>query len=236
MAYDGVHGYASDLRPIKRVARWAMILAAITGVATLASALLSANLSAQANDFLDGRISEDAFLDANAFAPVGQVLGAVPMFAAGVLAMIWMYRIATNVRALGRRTTFAPVFAIVGWFLPPFLFVVPLLVLRELWKASDPDTPPGTDGWRQSGESPLLYGWFVLYGVIPTILTLITISQVLDATLSLDTDAEAIAEVASSSSPLTLLLTGLISLASAVAWVLLIKRWTDRHVTATGED
>ena len=212
-----------------------MILAAVTGIASLASAFLSASLSAQANDFLDGRISENAFLDANAFAPVAQVLGAVPMLAAGVLAMIWMYRIAANARSLGRRTTFAPVFAIVGWFLPPFLFVVPLLVLRELWKASDPDTPPGAEGWRESGENPLLYVWFVLYGVIPAVLTLITISQVLDATLSLDDDAEAIAEVASSSSPATLLLTGFISLVAAVAWVLLVKRWTDRHVALTGE-
>lgn len=212
-----------------------MILAVVAALATLASAFVSAYVASKAQDYLDGRISEDEFLDANAIAPLAQILSAAPLIAAGVFAVIWMYRIANNVRAIGRKTTFAPVFAILGWFLPPFLFVLPLLVLRELWKASDPQTPPGSEGWRASGENPLLYVWFVLYGIIPAILTAISIGSVLDAALNLDTDAESIAEVTAATGGPELILGGVVSVASAVVWVLFIKQLTARHVELTGE-
>ena len=212
-----------------------MILAAVAGIASLASAVLSANLAAKAQDYLDGRISEDEFLDANAIAPLGQLLSAGPLVAAGVFGVIWMYRIATNVRSLGRATTFAPVFAIVGWILPPFLFILPLLVLRELWKASDPNSPPGSDGWRASGENPLLYLWFVVYGIIPAILTAMSLGSVFDAALNLDTDTQSIAEVTASTGGAQLLVGGVFSVVSAVVWIVLVKQFTARHVALTGE-
>ena len=212
-----------------------MILAGVAESPSLASALLSASLASKAQDFLDGRITEDEFLDANAIAPLGQVLSAVPLVAAGVFGVIWMYRIATNVRAIGRATTFAPVFAILGWFLPPFLFILPLLVLRELWKASDPNIPPGSEGWRASGENPLLYVWFVVYGVIPAILTAISLGSVLDAALNLDTDTQSIAEVTASTGGAELILGGVFSVVSAVVWILIVKQLTARHVELTGE-
>jgi hypothetical protein len=146
-----------------------------------------------------------------------------------------MYKIAKNVRTLGRTTTFAPIFAIVGWFLPPFLFVVPLLVLRELWKASDPTVPVGAGEWRASGETPVLYVWFVLYGIIPAIITFASLSTVIDATLDLDTDTESIAEVTASTNGALLIVGGLVGLAAAGAWSILVRRLTDRHTALTGE-
>lgn len=235
VAYTAAQGHRSQLNPIRTSARWAMILAAITGVASLVSSFVSANVASKAEQFLDGEITEDAFLDANDLAPLAQVLSAAPMIAAGVFAMLWMFKLSKNVRVLGRATTFAPVFAIVGWFLPPFLFVLPLLVLRELWKASDPDTPPGGDGWRSSGENPLLYVWFVVYGLIPAVLTFVSVSSVLDATLSLDTDTESIAEAAAATSGPLLILGGVVTLVGAAVWVLVVKQLTERHRALTGE-
>ena len=63
--------------------------------------------------------------------------------------MIWMFKMAKNVRALGRQgLRYAPGWAIGGWFVPPcVLYVVPWLMFRELWKASDPEPPiPRTGG------------------------------------------------------------------------------------------
>jgi uncharacterized BrkB/YihY/UPF0761 family membrane protein len=211
------------------------VLAAVTAVGSVVSSLITANLSGQAQDFLDGRITEDEFLDVNALAPLAQILSGVPSIAAGVLGMIWMYRIATNVRCLGRTTTFAPVLAIVGWFLPPFLFVLPLLVLRELWKASDPATPPGAEGWRATGENPLLYVWFVIYGIIPLALTVASIGSVLDAALNLDTDATSIAEVTAATGQVQVLATGAVSALGAAVWIMLIRRLTERHCELTRE-
>ena len=72
-----------------------------------------------------------------------------------VLSIIWLYRVPPNHRALGRALTWAPGWAIGGWFLPPLLYVIPLLVLREAWKAADPAVPPGSpDVEVRSGETP----------------------------------------------------------------------------------
>jgi hypothetical protein len=233
--YDIAPTQRSGLSSVLGTARWAMILTAVAGVASLASAVLSANLAAKAQDYLDGRISEDAFLDANEIAPLVQLLSAGPLVAAGVFGVIWMYRIATNVRTLGRATTFAPIFAIFGWMLPPFLFILPLLILRELWKASYLDNPPSSNGWRASGENRLLYLWFVVYGVIPATLTAVSLESVFNAALNLDTDTRSIAEVTASMGGAELIIGGVFSVVSAVVWILLVKQFTARHVALTGE-
>lgn len=233
--YDIAPTQRSGLSSVLGTARWAMILTAVAGVASLASAVLSANLAAKAQDYLDGRISEDAFLDANEIAPLVQLLSAGPLVAAGVFGVIWMYRIATNVRTLGRATTFAPIFAIFGWMLPPFLFILPLLILRELWKASYLDNPPSSNGWRASGENRLLYLWFVVYGVIPATLTAVSLESVFNAALNLDTDTQSIAEVTASMGGAELIIGGVFSVVSAVVWILLVKQFTARHVALTGE-
>ncbi len=233
--YDIAPTQRSGLSSVLGTARWAMILTAVAGVASLASAVLSANLAAKAQDYLDGRISEDAFLNANEIAPLVQLLSAGPLVAAGVFGVIWMYRIATNVRTLGRATTFAPIFAIFGWMLPPFLFILPLLILRELWKASYLDNPPSSNGWRASGENRLLYLWFVVYGVIPATLTAVSLESVFNAALNLDTDTRSIAEVTASMGGAELIIGGVFSVVSAVVWILLVKQFTARHVALTGE-
>lgn len=235
MGYTAAQGMRSQLRPIRSNARWAMILAGVTGITSLVSAFITADIAGKAQDYLDGNLSEDAFLDANDLAPLGQILSAAPTVAAGVFSMLWMFKMSKNVRTLGRATTFAPLFAVLGWFLPPFLFVLPLLVLRELWKASDPSIPPGADGWRASGENPTLYAWFLVYGVIPAVLTFVSVSSVLDATLNLDTDTDSIAEAAAATSGAMLILGGVVTLIAAVAWILVVKQLTERHTALTGE-
>ena len=61
--------------------------------------------------------------------------------------------------------------AIGGWFLPPFLYVIPTLVLREAWKAADPAVPPGDDSWKRNKDNPLLWVWFAVYGVGTVVLS-----------------------------------------------------------------
>ena len=104
--------------------------------------MLSAGVTQDAKDFLDETISEDEFTSAIGTAQRPAVRHEpVATLATGVLTIIWAFRIAGNVRAFGRATTWSPLFAIFGWFLPPMvLYVIPFLVLRELWKASEPAT------------------------------------------------------------------------------------------------
>ena len=90
-----------------------------------------------------------------------------------VLSIIWTYRIVKNHRTIGRRTTWGPGMAIGGWFLPPFLYVIPTLVLREAWKAADPAVPPGDDRWKAGKDNPILWAWFLVYGVGTLVLSII---------------------------------------------------------------
>ena len=54
---------------------------------------------------------------------------------------------------LHRGGTWGPGWAIAGWLLPPFVCVIPTLMLVEMWKASDPDVPIGGD-WRTKTRRP----------------------------------------------------------------------------------
>ena len=85
-----------------------------------------------------GGLSDDEFRDAIGPLNAVQLIVGLATLATFIVTIIWMYRIATNVRAFQRRTTWSPLFAIFGWMLPPFvLYVIPFLMFRELWKASD---------------------------------------------------------------------------------------------------
>ncbi|MFK7919597.1 MAG: DUF4328 domain-containing protein [Ilumatobacter sp.] len=239
VAYNNAPTPTGRLKRIGGLARWATITTAFAGVLSVVSSIVLAPVVGKASDFLAGEISEDEFNDAYLSSQLLSTLQTVVGLAAGVVTIIWLYRIAANVRVYSRRTTFNPVFAILGWILPPFLYVLPLLVIRELWKASDPDIAVGDEGWRSSKVNPLLYVWFVIYGVIPAILTafvtVATFESVFDGGLTDGGSARLTAEALESSGQFTVA-SGLVTLVAAVVWVILVKQLTARHVALTGED
>jgi hypothetical protein len=79
-----------------------------------------------------------------------------------VLLLFWVYRCARNLRALGcEGLKYTPGWA-VGWFLIPVAnFVMPILVLAELWKASDPIT--GTQDWQNDSQPLTPIFWWLVY-------------------------------------------------------------------------
>lgn len=238
VAYQNAPTPTGQLKRVGGLAKWAMIATAVTGVLSAVSAIVLAPVLGQASDFLDGEISEDQFNDAYLSSQLLSTLQTAVGLAAGVLTILWLYRIAANVRVYSRRTTFSPVFAIVGWFLPPFLYVLPLLVIREVWKASDPDVPVGDEGWRGAQVNPLLYVWFALYGVIPAILTGLvffrTLESVFDGGITNSGNAELTAETLRSAGQFTVA-SGIITIVAALVWVILVKQLTARHIALTGE-
>lgn len=215
-----------------------MIATALSGIVGVISTVLVIPAIDKASGFVDGTVTEDEFNDAYLPSQLTSTIGTVIGLAAGVFTIIWMYRIAANLRVLSRATTFAPVFAVVGWVLPPFLFVLPLLVLRELWKASAPGTEAEHGGWRSGPVTPLLYAWFLLYGVIPGALQAVvlysTISSLFDAGFSASDGTRVSAEALDSSGWLTAA-SGVVTAFAALVWILFVKQLTARHVELTGE-
>ena len=62
--------------------------------------------------------------------------------AAVVVYMIWQYRAATNGAALGSPTRIGPGWGVGWWFIPVANILMPLLVLRDLWRNAVPGESP----------------------------------------------------------------------------------------------
>jgi hypothetical protein len=209
-----------------------MILTAITGLGAIIATAAAPTAADRATDFLDGRITEDEFLDDYGPTLVAQALQGVGQIAAAILTMIWMYRVASNVRAFGRATTFAPLFAIFGWVLPPMLVIIPFLMLRELWKASDPEAAYDATSWRSSSDNPWIWLWLVAYGIVPTVLFVASINTVFGGGFGNDT--EDIAEALEDFGALNVA-GGISTVVAAVLWIVVVRQITSRHMRLTDE-
>ena len=121
--------------------------------------------------------------------------------------------------------------AIGGWFLPPFLYVIPTLVLREAWKASDPAVAPGDDSWKRNKDNPLLWVWFAVYGVGTVVLSVISSSLQFR---QFGGEADDLADAYADSLGMMMALS-ILGIVSAGLWLLVVRQWTARHTELTGE-
>jgi hypothetical protein len=83
-----------------------------------------------------------------------------------VLIIIWMYRLAKNAEAQGRRgARLTPGWAIAGWLIPLANLVLPVLMAQDLWRASDPGTHTeyGASDWRRAKGSALIGCWWAAH-------------------------------------------------------------------------
>ena len=234
----GYLGYEPSLSaavPLRRVGGLGKAILILLGVAVVGYIIQAISIPSavdSAQKLLAGEISENEFDDDLApFGLAGLLTGAA-FIALIVLTMIWLYRIAANHRAIGRQLSWAPGWAIGGWFLPPLiLYIIPMLMLSESWKAADPEVPPGDDRWRQNSVSPLVYLWWVLYGLVPI---LFIVQGVTFDTASFSQDAQDVADAIEDQQGF-MIGQSLSGVASAIAFGLLVRALTARHARLTGE-
>jgi Domain of unknown function (DUF4328) len=232
VGYEPTLSAAVPLRRVSGLGKAMLILLAISAIGFAGQAAVTPGATDTARDFLADRIDRDQFTeDLAPYTLVNLLTGAV-FIALVVLTMIWLYRIAANHRTIGRRLTWAPGWAIGGWFLPPIvLYIIPLLMLRESWQASDPDVPPGDERWRQSPVNPIVYVWWVLYGLVPIVFLVTGLTVQTSAFSGNEND---LAEWIDDQEGL-LIAQGLVGVAQAIAFFLLVRGLTARHVRLTGE-
>lgn len=208
-----------------------VVLVGVVVLLTIFTTVFSFNLQSDADDFLAGQMSQDDF--ESAVAPLATVsfLSLAVTLAAGIVTIIWMYRISSNVRAFGRQTTFHPLFAIFGWVLPPWVNIVPFLMARELWKASEPGVVTD-DEWKRSGDNPVLWVWIVAYGPVIAVLTIAELVN--SGNLSEGGGTEAFAESLQDYGALGVLAT-VLTVIGGVAWIMFARQLTQRHISLTRE-
>ena len=217
---------------LHRVGKLATATVVLTGgVAALSILSIWASRAARddARALLDDAISSEQFVERAAPYLLMSVVQGVATLATAVVTMIWMFRIARNHRTLHRGGTWGPGWAIGGWFLPPLLFVIPTLMLRELWKASDPDVTIGGD-WRGNRTNPLIPLWFVLYSLLPLGLL---IGQSADG-MSLGASERDMAQQVLDGQDTTVV-NAAVSVAAAIVYIVLVRGITRRHRRLTGE-
>jgi hypothetical protein len=132
--------------------------------------VIAAVIDIQRIDLLGRVISGDSYtleeVDAsdNAFATVG-TFQVIAFIGTAVVFLIWIYRVSKNLKPLGSQNQkYSPGWAI-GWFFIPFAnWVLPFLVTKEIWKASDPKAMDA-ESWRSTSVSPIVPAWWALYVV-----------------------------------------------------------------------
>jgi len=234
VAYNASPTPAAEVKRIGGLATTVMILTGVVALGTIGTMILSGGVSQDAEEFLEGQLTDSEFQDAIGPLNAVQLLTGLATLATGVITIIWMYRIARNVRAFGRQTTWSPLFAIFGWFLPPMvLYIIPFLMLRELWKASESTIVDDSDTWKKYGENPVLWAWFALFGLFPTIVLAVQVGSLTSngiPTGDLDSVAESLDDFGT-----VALITGLVNILAAAVWIVFVRQLTNRHTHQTGE-
>lgn len=221
---------------MKRVRALSIAIVVALAVAAIAALIMLGSVSGTkdaAEDFLAGprtEAADEAFDEDLAAYGLGGLLAFVAMIALAVLSIIWLYRVVSNHRTLGRATFWAPLWAIFGWFLPPFLFVIPLLILLEAWKASDPQSPAGSAALKRGPQPVLVWVWFAIYGVARTAASFLTGSPFDQFSREREDVAERFVDHSGG-----LVAQSAVEVLSAAAWGMLVWSLTRRHTQLTGE-
>lgn len=153
----------NQFQPVKRFTSALAGILTLSLIISLAAAIWQAVFAKDAQRFLDGVITQREFDDAyNSFSQFSFI--AFPLSIAGiVLSAIWSYRIAGNATGAGRAPlTWKSGLTILAWILACLFGIMPFLMLREHWRASDPDLGFGDPTWESRPVSPLITAWFVV--------------------------------------------------------------------------
>lgn len=228
--------YGPAAMRIGLLTKWLVALVAVSIATQAISILLQLSLHGTAGDFLDGTLTENAFEDKLApFLAIG-ALSAIAALAQMVILIIWTFRMARNARTMGRLDQkFAPGATIAVNLLGGCtLGILPFFMWRELWRASDPEALPGDPTWRSRSVSPLvgIHLGLTLSAAVAGIG--LGIGSAFTQFGSADDTAD-LAEQFRDQVGLTVV-SGLLTLAASVVFLMFVRQIAERHMRATNEN
>ena len=234
VAYGSPGATSGAFQRIRGVSKAMIVLLWISVPLQLIALLGLVRLSHAARTFLDNPTpsAEQTFRDT---ARVNlSSLGTAVVLPIAVLTMIWMYRMAANLRKLDRQgQTWAPGWGIAAWFVPPCaVYVVPWLMFKELWKGSDPAIRPGDPDWKRASVSPLVAMWWVLYGLVPLLgfFSNVGLITAVRSGMTINTLAERLRDHFGIDIALSL-----IGVGTTIVYIQLVRQLSSRHMQSTLE-
>jgi hypothetical protein len=213
----------------------ALVTLSIVGiVASAISLLVQLGLRGDARDFRDGATTIRQFADKLApYLAVSALVGTVAI-ATLVVQIIWVFRMAHNLRVLRRQgQSFSPGATIAINILGGCtLGILPYFMWRELWKGSDPSAPSGDATWKQRPVGQIVNVWFAV--------TLLTVAASIG--LGVGSALTRINRGSNESMAKQLdnqfgfvLVAGLLGIVTAVIFVGMIRQLASRHMQSTRE-
>ena len=224
-----------QFQPVKRLTTALVAVQVASMVVSLVAAIWQAMFANDAQRFLDGAITQREFDSAyESFSQFSFI--AFPLGIAGiVLSSIWSYRIAGNAVGAGRApVTWKSGLTILAWILACLFGILPFLMLREHWRASDPELGFGDPTWKSRPVSPLITAWFVvsLVGQLASIAAVGSVIGNFDPN-SAD-DAPALAKQFTDQAAF-IIPGAILSLVASVLLIMIIRALGARHMRLTRE-
>jgi hypothetical protein len=233
-AYDRVRDDptlgAITLRRTSGIERAATILVSIVAACAVLRIVVAGLVVEDAQRYLDGLISGDELTERTAPIVLVPLVQRLTSIAALVTIMVWMHRITSNHRDVRRAGDWRPGWAIGGWFAPPGVFIIPFLMLREMWRASNPDAIGRS--WDRSPVTPLLTVWFVL-SLVATIMFFVPGHL---SALSDGSEIELARQIVGGDHVGALVIDAVVNVVGAAVFVTVVRRLGRRHRRLTGEE
>jgi tetratricopeptide (TPR) repeat protein len=94
---------------------------------------------------------------------VTSLLQVLYLLIGGILFLMWVHRANRAASSFGTAyMEFTPSWAVGWWFIPIANLVRPYQAIREIWKASSPNSLDATS-WQAEKSSPMLLAWWLFY-------------------------------------------------------------------------
>jgi hypothetical protein len=161
VAYGDPGAASGTFKRIGGLTKALVTLSVIAIVANALSVLVQVGLRTAARDYRQGAITSTQFADKlGPYLAVSALAGSLAL-AVLVVQIIWVHRMANNLKVLRRQgQSFSPGATIAINILGGCtLGILPYFMWRELWKGSDPSSPPGDPTWKQRRVGQIVHIW-----------------------------------------------------------------------------
>ncbi len=153
---------SSEVRPTSGLARAVTILLGVTAVFAVLTVFVRAGLIARLDEFDRGQATLRTVQDMSGAVDGLALATFLLIVGTGVVWIAWQRRAHASLPALGViGLRYTPGWVVAWWLIPIANFVMPLLTMSELWKATDPDAGPAH--WAARPTPALLGFWWTCW-------------------------------------------------------------------------